>query len=342
MKTKEPIIYFYLIRTLFRSIGGGRFESLYKEILPLLQVLLESLNRLIESSRRSHERDIYVELCLTVPVRLSVLVPYLSFLMKPLVFALNGNQDLITQGLRTLELCVDNLTADYFDPIIEPVIEDIMKALWKHLKPLPYYHQHSHTTLRILGKLGGRNRSFMNLHRDLTSETLTDQKLEAFFKIEGLKGEIPISITSAMNTAFLTLESFRYKNHYRMSANNYLMTILKLMISTDGIPENYQEKVEQVVDFIIKDGKVPIDHNSISLPLDDSKDHEKVEKQEELLVRLLKALFFSVSIEDAKVESYALIEGICQHYVLLSLSKAMLEHNKLSRQFSIANHEGIK
>ena len=342
MKTKEPIIYFYLIRTLFRSIGGGRFESLYKEILPLLQVLLESLNRLIESSRRSHERDIYVELCLTVPVRLSVLVPYLSFLMKPLVFALNGNQDLITQGLRTLELCVDNLTADYFDPIIEPVIEDIMKALWKHLKPLPYYHQHSHTTLRILGKLGGRNRSFMNLHRDLTSETLTDQKLEAFFKIEGLKGDIPISITSAMNTAFLTLESFRYKNHYRMSANNYLMTILKLMISTDGIPENYQEKVEQVVDFIIKDGKVPIDHNSISLPLDDSKDHEKVEKQEELLVRLLKALFFSVSIEDAKVESYALIEGICQHYVLLSLSKAMLEHNKLSRQFSIANHEGIK
>ena len=340
VNSEEPIIYFYLIRTLFRSIGGGRFESLYKEILPLLQILLESLNRLVETARRSHERDIYVELCLTVPVRLSVLVPYLRHLMKPLVHALNGSQELISQGLRTLELCVDNLTAEYFDPIVEPVIGDIMKALWKHLKPLPYYHQHSHTTLRILGKLGGRNRSFMSLHDDLAGEMLCDQKLEASFKIEGIRNEVPVSITAAMNTAFSTLESIRYKLHYRLSAYNYLTTILKLMVNSDDIPQNYEVKVQQVVNFIIQEGKEPIDHNKIMLPMDDSKDAVKFDRQEELIVRLMKSVFFAVSMEETKEDAYALIEGLCRHYVLLSLSKAMIDHHKISRHFSIANHEG--
>ena len=128
---KEPIVYFHLLRTLFRSIGGGRFEQLYKEVLPLLQVLLASLNNLLTTARRPQERDIYVELCLTVPVRLSVLVPHLGYLMRPLVLALNGSAELVNQGLRTLELCVDNLTSEYFDPIMEPVVGEIMQALWK-------------------------------------------------------------------------------------------------------------------------------------------------------------------------------------------------------------------
>ena len=58
-------------------------------------------------------KDLFVELCLTVPVRLSVLLPYLHMLMHPLVLALNGSKTLISQGLRTLELCVDNLQPDF-------------------------------------------------------------------------------------------------------------------------------------------------------------------------------------------------------------------------------------
>ena len=42
-------------------------------------------------------KDLFVELCLTVPVRLSSLLPYLPMLMDPLVSALNGSQTLITQ-----------------------------------------------------------------------------------------------------------------------------------------------------------------------------------------------------------------------------------------------------
>ncbi|GME99307.1 unnamed protein product [[Candida] boidinii] len=313
---KEPIVYFYLIRTLFRSIGGGRFESLYKEILPLLQVLLESLNRLIQTARRPQERDIYVELCLTVPVRLSVLVPHLNYLMRPLVFALNGSQELISQGLRTLELCVDNLTAEYFDPIIEPVIDDVMKALWKHLRPLPYYHQHSHTTLRVLGKLGGRNRSFFKLHNDLQSETPTEQEVKALFKIENIPNEVPVSMTAGVSTALNFLVNVRYKLHYRISAYKYLSSILKLFIDKENVPENLGEKVQMIINFINADSTEGANFDDVHLEVDIIKDTAKFDRQEELLVRLLEALFYAVSIEEVKDDAQILIKGICEHYVL--------------------------
>ncbi|KAJ8604233.1 hypothetical protein MRB53_041885 [Persea americana] len=65
-EASTPINFYILMRALFRSIGGGRFELLYKEVLPLLQVLLECLNNLLKSTRKSAERELFVELCLTV------------------------------------------------------------------------------------------------------------------------------------------------------------------------------------------------------------------------------------------------------------------------------------
>ena len=59
--------------------------------------------------------------------------------------------------LRTLELCIDNLTPDFLDPILSTVLRDLMEALSNHLKPLPASLHPAHTAIRILGKLGGRN-----------------------------------------------------------------------------------------------------------------------------------------------------------------------------------------
>ena len=168
-KAVEPLNYFMLLRTLFRSIGGGRFELLYQEVLPFLQVLLESLNSLLAAAHEPRMRELFVELCLTVPVRLSVLLPYLSQLMKPLVYALQAGQELVSQGLRTLELCIDNLTQEFLEPIMAPVIKELMVGLWKHLKPSNGTVNggvakggNNVIAMRILGKLGGRNRKFLN------------------------------------------------------------------------------------------------------------------------------------------------------------------------------------
>ena len=156
---KEPYNYFLLLRALFRSIGGGSHDLLYQEFLPLLPNLLQGLNSLQSGLHKQHMKDLFVELCLTVPVRLSSLLPYLPMLMDPLVSALNGSQTLVNQGLRTLELCVDNLQPDFLYEHIQPVRAELMQALWRTLRNPN--DQIAHVAFRVLGKFGGGNRKMM-------------------------------------------------------------------------------------------------------------------------------------------------------------------------------------
>lgn len=333
---EEPIVYSYLVRILFRSISGGRFESLYKEIMPILPVLLESLNKMIANARRPYERDIYVELCLTVPVRLSVLVPHLNFLTRPLVHALNGSQELVSQGLRTFELCVDNLTAEYFDPMIEPVIDEIMTALWKHLEPVPYHHQHSHTAIRILGKLGGRNHKHFKPYNKLKSQSALDHEIKALFLIHGLNGEIPVSITPGVESAISLLEDSKIKAHYRISAFKYLSSIFKLLIDTSPLPEDLPNYIAKCVS-ILKDEK---QEESIELEDSDTKDLNKLNIQQKLFSRLLEVLYFSVTIPEIKEEAYKLIDGITVHFTLNYLWVSIIDKVKKERPFSVEDKEG--
>lgn len=159
LEAKDPFNYFQLLRALFRSIGGGSHDLLYQEFLPMLPSLLQGLNRLQAATHRQNMRDLFVELCLTIPVRLSSLLPYLPWLMDPLVAALNGTPSLISQGLRTLELCVDNLQPDFLYEHIQPIRSQLMQALWRTLRhPV---EQIASGSLRILGKLGGASHKMM-------------------------------------------------------------------------------------------------------------------------------------------------------------------------------------
>jgi len=71
-------------------------------------VICSGLNSLQSGLHKQHMKDLFVELCLTVPVRLSSLLPYLPMLMDPLVSALNGSPTLISQvNLLCVQLKVD-------------------------------------------------------------------------------------------------------------------------------------------------------------------------------------------------------------------------------------------
>lgn len=330
--TSEPLVYFYLIRTLFRSIGGGRFENLYRSIKPILQVLLQSLNEMIPTARLPHERELYVELCITVPVRLSVLAPYLPYLMKPLVFALQGHAELISQGLRTLELCIDNLTAEYFDPIIEPVIEDVSKALFKLLKPQPYNHTISHTTVKILSKLGGRNRRFLKAPHDLKEDTELDIEINALFKVNGLNEEIPLSVTPAVKTALDTLENYKANIEYKRSAFKYLSNVLLLFIKpSTQFPESYISDIKEASKiYQIEKFKVPSDYNTYAVV-----DRDSFSKQEELIVKLIDALFLTTSIDELREEATTIINHIVDHFCLLQVNNTLLRKRNISNTFNI-------
>ncbi|KAM3719228.1 Transformation/transcription domain-associated protein [Dirofilaria immitis] len=159
LRAREPINYFLLLRALFRSIGGGSYDLLYQTFLPLLPTLLHQLNRLQSSTHRTQMRELFIELCLTVPVRLSSLLPYLPLLMDPLVCALNGSSSLIQQGLRTLELCVDNLQPDYLYEHMAPVRAELIRGLWQCMSSQE--KNAPQIAFRILGKFGASNRKML-------------------------------------------------------------------------------------------------------------------------------------------------------------------------------------
>ncbi|KAJ2851213.1 transcription-associated protein 1, partial [Coemansia erecta] len=209
--TKCPKNYFVLLRALFRSIGGGRYESLYKEVIPLLQNLLDTLNAALGFAKQASPiQELFVEICLTVPVRLSVLLPYLSLLMKPLVFALESGPELVNQGLRTLELCIDNLTREFLDPILTPVMSEIMAALWIHLRHPSGSSAHASVAARILGKLGGRNRHMLLTGFPPVTEDqidLSEDKYTVPLTFEGLPGTVQMPLMNAIVFSIKVLES---------------------------------------------------------------------------------------------------------------------------------------
>lgn len=228
-KAPEPGCYYLLLRVLFRSIGGGRFEILYKEVIPLLEVLLTSLNNLLNAATDRSKRDLFVELCLTVPVRLSVLLPYLSYLMKPLVLSLQAGADLVSQGLRTLELCVDNLTPEFLNPLMSPVQQEINVALWRLLRPLPFNHHHAHTTVRILGKIGGRNRKYLGPPL-LGWKNVTDQAtIQLCF--DGKSKAIPVTAIVELSLRMIRRGDLHYRRNAYAVLKHVSVTFLKESLS---------------------------------------------------------------------------------------------------------------
>lgn len=158
-EVEKPLAYMQLLRMMFRPLSGCKFELLLRELVPMLQPCLNMLLTMLEGPTGEDMRDLLLELCLTLPARLSSLLPYLTRLMKPLVWCIKGNDDLVSLGLRTLEFWVDSLNPDFLEPSMANVMSEVILALWSHLRPPPYAW--GGKSLQLLGKLGGRNRRFL-------------------------------------------------------------------------------------------------------------------------------------------------------------------------------------
>lgn len=348
---EEPMNYFLLLRSLFRSIGGGKFEHLYKQILPLLEMLLDVLNNLLLAARKPAERDLYVELCLTVPARLSNLLPHLSYLMRPLVVALRAGTDLVGQGLRTLELCVDNLTADYLDPIMAPVIDDLMTALFDHLRPAPYSHFHAHTTLRILGKLGGRNRKFKTDAPALDFRQYVDDAASFDVRLIGSKHDRAFPAHLGIDLAIQKLTEVpkpqkgiptaptkHHDSYYKKQALQLIKSQVKLRLGFDSLPEDLGRIVRlQAQDLVAQRKDVDL---ALFETFDRTRSVAKKTDEENTLKRLIKALMFAHSIPDFKAEVDAFLLNVARHFTIVEVGRGLVETRRAKAPFSIGVGEG--
>ncbi|KAI8897674.1 hypothetical protein BC833DRAFT_539959 [Globomyces pollinis-pini] len=326
---KEPLNYFLLLRNLFRSIGGGKFETLYQEVLPLLQVLLQSLNTLLSLAYKPQMRELFVELCLTVPVRLSVLLPHLSYLMKPLVIALQSGPDLVNQSLRTLELCIDNLNHEFLEPIFAPVKDDLMTALWKHLQPIPYNHIHSHTTLRILGKFGGRNRSNINDQSPLLYDLSFEDAAKFTFCFQGTAQLQEISLFKALTFAHQTLLSSRSNEYDTKQAYLFVHASTGLFLEADQQVGDLKATVEANIEQFKSKYSGPNETDENPKLYDD---YFKIPPQisrtrkhslDNCITLWFESVIAAGCVPELEQQVWWLIERICHHFALLAIEEVV-------------------
>ena len=115
-------------------------------------------------------KEVYTELALTIPLRHTHIIAFLPQLVQPLLHALESSSELAVVGLRLMDSMVEQFNAEFLDAMMEPVRSDVLLALWRHVKPLPYAH--GALALKVLGKLGGRNRDFSAFPEKLDAQDM--------------------------------------------------------------------------------------------------------------------------------------------------------------------------
>ncbi|KPJ11920.1 Transformation/transcription domain-associated protein [Papilio machaon] len=306
MTAKEPYNYFLLLRALFRSIGGGSHDLLYQEFLPLLPNLLEGLNRLQSGLHKQHMKDLFVELCLTVPVRLSSLLPYLPMLMDPLVSALNGSHTLISQGLRTLELCVDNLQPDFLYEHIQPVRADLMQALWRTLQN----NEVARIAFRVLGKFGGGNRKMMIEPQRLEYRETDAPPPAVLAYFQEQPKPIDFEVDKIIETAFTALKSSTTEPYYRRQCWEVLRCYLAATLNLEDDRATLYKLLNHP-SFV--DGKIPPQNGPYY-------------KCSNAVVRnthrtALTGMFVAAAIKELRQHVLSTMVSLVRHYTLVAIAQ---------------------
>ncbi|KAI0213609.1 Transformation/transcription domain-associated protein [Lamellibrachia satsuma] len=308
LTTKEPYNYFLLLRALFRSIGGGSHDLLYQEFLPLLPNLLQGLNCLQSGLHKQHMKDLFVELCLTVPVRLSSLLPYLPMLMDPLVSALNGSQTLVSQGLRTLELCVDNLQPDFLYDHIQPVRAELMQALWHCLRNPP--DNVAHVAFRVLGKFGGSNRKMLKEAQKLAYNEQESGGPGVLVYFQDCKTAVSLPAEEAINVALNALKSSSTDTYYRKQA---WIIVKCFLVSTTNLDDDKQSLTNLFTHFSFVEKEVvpPGCH------LYKCTEGHMRQVQEQALA----AMFVAAAIKELRAQVLNFMASMVRHYTMVAIAQ---------------------
>ncbi|XP_030846194.1 transformation/transcription domain-associated protein [Strongylocentrotus purpuratus] len=305
---KDPYNYFLLLRALFRSIGGGSHDLLYQEFLPLLPNLLQGLNQLQSGLHKQHMKDLFVELCLTVPVRLSSLLPYLPMLMDPLVSALNGSQTLVSQGLRTLELCVDNLQPDFLYEHIQPVRAELMQALWRTLRNRS--DQIARVAFRVLGKLGGGNRKMLREPQRLTYEDDENDGPCITILFPDHKTPVHLPVSKVIETALSKLTSPTTDVFYRRQAWEVIRHFIVSMLSLG----DEQRTIQQLLFHTsFHDGEIPRTTSHAY------KCHDHLSRI--CFQNALTSMIVSATIKDLRPSSLPFMMNVVRHITLVAVAQ---------------------
>ena len=249
-EVEKPLGYMQLLRTVFRGLAGCKFELLLRDLVPMLLPCLNILLTMLEGPAGEDMRDLLLELSLTLPARLSSLLPYLPRLMRPLVSCLRGSDELVSLGLRTLEFWVDSLNPDFLEPSMATVMSEVILALWSHLKPAPY--PWGGKALQIVGKLGGRNRRFLKEPLTLECKDNPEHGLRLVLTFEpSTPFLVPMDKFINLAVAAVMQKNLTTEIYYKKQALKFLRVCLLSQLNLPGCVTDEGQTTKQLSTLLL-------------------------------------------------------------------------------------------
>uniref|UniRef100_A0A6U0LAK3 Non-specific serine/threonine protein kinase n=1 Tax=Percolomonas cosmopolitus TaxID=63605 RepID=A0A6U0LAK3_9EUKA len=323
--------YYRVLRFLFRSLALGKYDDMIKEFIPMVTMIVERLHDLTKTAFKSPTRELFVELCLTVPAKLHVLCPYLPFLVRPALYALQG-PDLIGITFRNVELWVKSLRRESIEVLFKPVMPEIIHALFSHLKPAPY--RYGEVAMKILATLGGNNRKFLS--NPTVTAHMNDFKDGLNLSIRFNMGALPsrshdLSLDSFVKLArrVLHLQGTSRQKKTKLAAFQFLQNcfVSQLDLSGESLEEHFKFSPELFNQPLAEEHLNYAKNNFVPFGISDEKhsflqSHHKSRLGTMIFRRLLSTILASVADDQLKEESEPFVRQICRHFVLVFLSKS--------------------
>ncbi|KAH3761988.1 transformation/transcription domain-associated protein [Pelomyxa schiedti] len=327
--SEESLNYFALLRALFRVIGT-KSDVFIKDIFPLLPGILESLNHLHQCCHNPTMRDLFVELSLTIPVKPSALAPFINQLIPPILSALNSNNDLVSQGLSTLDTLVDNLCG-VLDNELGSYKEELLRAVKRHLRPTPYLH--GQAALKILGKMGGRSRkirrgnTFNIIPHENSEDCFYEECLSVMCTFEGYEQRLPLNLGRCIPFVkkFTLTSSYASDKHLLKNTFLFVRASILSLVSFKRDPSHFLSACSTTV----KERVPPIAPTQVVIG-GNVKTRQILENQESAFTTLLTCAFALSSFDWLKEEANTFIKGLCTHFAFLLCANCTHDRSSLT------------
>ncbi|KAH9385646.1 transformation/transcription domain-associated protein [Nematocida major] len=277
---EERLLYtLEIVKDLFKAAGKEKLEVLHKE---MALTLPKFFSKIEEITRLHPDRIEPVELTLTIPVKISGLLPFLGQMSKSLVRALQMKNKLAGVAMETLEMCVDNLNLEF---LVAYLGENINK-IFTILVDLVQEEESSVMAIKLLGKLSGK--ACNSFSAPVSSPALQNSELTVI--IPGKTDRLAVPLHEILSEAARVLSGEKPGNreHTLLLVGHYFYTFFRWESLSEDVLQRWCTQIEGIrkADFQELHSKV---RSGAFSPADEPSHMEK--QSSEIPCSLISALF---------------------------------------------------
>lgn len=212
-----------------------------------------------------------------------------------------------------------------------------MTALWKHLKPVPYNTAHSHATLRILGKLGGRNRRILLEAANLKFNDRPDGVLLVPVPFKGKEKPCLLQLDTCLMTVRKILKDSSH------SSERMLQQAFAFITGTLPLLVDAREGSTNLARYIAENVRTPSTKDSLEAARASMKQMEerldkdtanfvtrhdsfidiaKRDAQSETLTALIECAFLAAASPKLQEQARPYLDHLTRHFTLLKVAES--------------------